>query len=195
MDVTIPGQIEAFIDAVKEVFGGVDILVSNAGLNVFKGVEKATIEDWEFNSNLNLRSHWLIARKAKPLLEKSGNGTIIIITSNHAFNTLSGCFPYNVSKAGLLGMVQSLAIEWGPKIRTVGIAPGFITTEANDTWFNAFENPEKEMKRTINLHPVGKLGTVEEVGALCAFLSSDYAGFISGTTYLVDGGRSAVMQD
>lgn len=195
VDVTIPEQIEGFIDSVKEEYNGIDILISNAGMNVFKGAEKANNEDWEFNSNLNLRSHWLISRKAKPLLEKGSGGTIIIITSNHAFHTLKGCFPYNVSKAGLLGLVRSLAIEWGPSIRTVGIAPGFILTEGSDTWFNSFENPEEEFKRTIRLHPVGKLGTVEEIGALCAFLSSDFAGFITGTTYLADGGRSAVMQD
>ena len=93
------------------------------------------------------------------------------------------------------GLVRSLAIEWGPAVRTVGVAPGFIDTAGNDTWFDSFPDPEAERRRTIDLHPVKRIGTVEEVGALCVYLASPYARFISGTTILMDGGRSALMQD
>ena len=64
-----------------------------------------------------------------------------------------------------------------------------------NTWFNSFPDAMAERQRTINLHPVKKIGTVEEVGALCVYLASPMAGFISGTTILMDGGRSALMQD
>ena len=101
----------------------------------------------------------------------------------------------NVTKTAITGLVRSLTIEWGPKIRTVGVAPGFIDTAGNDTWFNSFPDAMAERQRTINLHPVKKIGTVEEVGALCVYLASPMAGFISGTTILMDGGRSALMQD
>ena len=75
------------------------------------------------------------------------------------------------------------------------MAPGFIDTAGNDTWFDSFPDPEAERRRTIDLHPVKRIGTVEEVGALCVYLVSPYARFISGTTILMDGGRSALMQD
>ena len=75
------------------------------------------------------------------------------------------------------------------------VAPGFIDTAGNDTWFDSFPDPEAERRRTIDLHPVKRIGTVEEVGALCVYLASPYARFISGTTILMDGGRSALMQD
>lgn len=195
MDLTITQQLDNFVESAAESFGRIDILVSNAGLNVFRGAEGASEEDWEFNMNLNLKAHWLLAKKAKPFLEKSPSATIIIISSNHAYNTMKGCFPYNVSKAGLLGLVQALAIDWGPVIRTVGLAPGFIKTDASESWFASFDDPEAEWQRAIEKHPAGKLGSIEEIGALCAFLASEYAGFITGTTYLVDGGRSAVLQD
>ena len=120
---------------------------------------------------------------------------IIIITSNHAFSTIPGCFPYNVAKTALTGLVRSLTIEWAPAIRTVGIAPGFIDTPGNQAWFNAHDQPEEERARTVNLHPVKKLGTPEEIGAWCVFLASPYASFSAGTTYVIDGGRSAIMQD
>ena len=92
-------------------------------------------------------------------------------------------------------MVQSLAIEWGPQIRTVGIAPGFIDTPMNIEWFGHFPDPAAKRSQVIDLHPVGRLGTAEEVGALCAFLCSPLAGFISGNTIILDGGRNALMQD
>lgn len=148
-----------------------------------------------YNLDLNLASHWRLARIAKPYLEQSGNGVILLMTSNHAFCSIPGCFPYNVTKTAITGLVRSLTIEWGPKIRTVGVAPGFIDTAGNDTWFNSFPDAMAERQRTINLHPVKKIGTVEEVGALCVYLASPMAGFISGTTILMDGGRSALMQD
>jgi NAD(P)-dependent dehydrogenase (short-subunit alcohol dehydrogenase family) len=77
----------------------------------------------------------------------------------------------------------------------VGIAPGFIDTAGNQTWFDSFPDPAAERARTEKMHPVGRIGTVEEIGALCAFIASPMAGFISGTTLCVDGGRSALMQD
>jgi NAD(P)-dependent dehydrogenase (short-subunit alcohol dehydrogenase family) len=148
--------------------------------------------------NLDLASHWRLSKEALPLLkagEGAGPGSIVIIGSNHANHTIPGCFPYNVAKAGLLGLVQSLAIEWGPDVRCAGIAPGFIDTPGNDAWFDSFPDPAAERLRTEQSHPVGRIGSVEEIGALCAFLSSTHGGFISGTTLLVDGGRSALMQD
>ena len=92
-------------------------------------------------------------------------------------------------------MVQSLAIEWGPHIRTVGIAPGFIETPQSDTWFSSFPDPQSRRSQIAGIHPVGRMGTPADVGSLAAFLCSPLAGFISGVTLLADGGRSALLQD
>jgi NAD(P)-dependent dehydrogenase (short-subunit alcohol dehydrogenase family) len=120
---------------------------------------------------------------------------IIVIGSNHAHSTIPGCFPYNVAKCGLTGLVQSLAIEWGPAIRVVGVAPGFIDTPGNQAWFDGFPDPAAERARVARIHPVGRIGTPWDVGNLCAFLASSLAGFVSGNTILIDGGRSALMLD
>lgn len=194
-DITVEEQVNQFVMESANQFGRIDIAVSNAGVNIFRGVENCSGEDWIYNQKLNLESHWHLARTAKPWLEKSGKGVIVIMTSNHAFTTIKGCFPYNVTKTALTGLVRAMAIDWGPNIRVVGMAPGFIDTPGNDKWFNSFPDPVAERERTINLHPAGKLGTPEEVGAWCAFLASGYAAFATGTTYLLDGGRSAIMQD
>jgi NAD(P)-dependent dehydrogenase (short-subunit alcohol dehydrogenase family) len=184
-----------FIRDAAEALGGIDLLVSNAGRNIFEGAKDCSEEAWEECMNLDLASHWRLAQTARPHLEKSDPGVILIIGSNHAWGSIPGCFPYNVAKAGLLGLVQSLAIEWGPDIRTVGIAPGFIDTAGNQIWFDSFPDPAAERARTEVMHPVGRIGRVEEIGQLCAYLASPMAGFISGTTLCVDGGRSALMQD
>lgn len=187
-------DLKNLVDATIKKFGCIDVLVSNAGRNVFTGAANSNEEDWRHNMDLNLASHWRLAKLCKPYLEKN-NGVIIIMTSNHAYSSIPGCFPYNIAKTALTGLVRSLAIEWGPQIRTVGIAPGFIDTPGNQKWFDSFPDPQKEQQRTIDLHPVKKLGTVDEIGGWCVFLASDYAAFASGITYLVDGGRSALMQD
>jgi NAD(P)-dependent dehydrogenase (short-subunit alcohol dehydrogenase family) len=187
-------QTDQMIAEVIAHFGRIDVLVSNAGVNIFEGAENCSEERWIENHQLNLTSHWHIAKACKPVLEKN-NGTIIIMSSNHAYSTIPGCFPYNVTKTALTGLVRSLAIEWGPNIRTVGIAPGFIDTPGNQSWFNSFDDPKAEREKTVDLHPVKKLGTTAEIGGWCVFLASEYAAFASGVTYLVDGGRSALMQD
>jgi NAD(P)-dependent dehydrogenase (short-subunit alcohol dehydrogenase family) len=192
-DVTKEEDLHKLVTETINKFGSIDVLISNAGKNIFKGAEKLTIEDWNKNMELNLTSHWKLAQLCKRHLEKN-NGVIIIMTSNHAYSTIPGCFPYNVTKTALTGLVRSLAIEWSPNIRTVGIAPGFIDTPGNQKWFNSFSDSNAEQQRTIDMHPVKKLGTVDEIGGWCVFLASEYAAFASGTTYLIDGGRSALMK-
>jgi len=195
LDIANAGLARSFVDWAATHSGGIDIVVSNAGRNFFKGVEKATDTDWESNINLNLAAHWRVAQAAKPYLGQSRAPVIVIITSNHALYTLPNSFPYNVAKAGLVAMVQSMAIEWGPHIRAIGIAPGFIDTPLADAWFNEFPDPAAKRAQIEDLHPAGRLGTPQDVGALCAFVCSPLAGNISGNTILIDGGRSAVMQD
>ncbi|OCT10770.1 oxidoreductase [Paenibacillus pectinilyticus] len=195
LDITDDESVHRFVQMTVQYFGGIDILVSNAGANVFREAADCDTDAWQRNMDLNLKSHWMMSQSCKPYLERSTNGVIVIMTSNHAIATIPGCFPYNVAKTALTGLVRSLAIEWGPAIRTVGIAPGFIDTPGNDGWFQSFPDPQAERAQTVQRHPVGRLGTPEEIGAFCAFLASSYASFASGATYVVDGGRTALLQD
>lgn len=194
-DVSVADDLATLVEQVIRTFGRIDILVSNAGRNVFEGAADCNEQQWQYNLDLNLASHWRLSRLCRPYLAQHGEGVVLLMTSNHAFSSIPGCFPYNVTKTAITGLVRSLAIEWGPDIRAVGIAPGFIDTAGNDTWFDSFPDPQAERQRTIDLHPVKRIGTVDEVGALCVFLASPWARFISGTTLLMDGGRSALMQD
>lgn len=195
VDVTKKNDLEKLVNVSIEKFGRLDVLFSNAGVNIFEGAEQCSEDRWQYNIELNLASHWRLSQLCFPWLSKSEEGVILLMTSNHAFSSIPGCFPYNVAKTAITGLVRSLTIEWSPNVRIVGIAPGFIQTEGNDGWFNSFPDPEAERQRTYDLHPVRRIGTVEEVGSLAVYLASPLAGFISGTTILMDGGRSALMQD
>ncbi len=194
VDIKSESEINGFVSDVATHFGRIDFLLSNAGKNMFTSPEKCENDFWEENAQLNLKSHWLISKACYPELKKN-KGFIMLMTSNHAYSTLKNCFPYNVTKAGIAGLVNSLTVEWGPDVRVVGLAPGFIETVGGEDWFNSFPDPKAKRREVYNIHPVKKIGSSEEVGAFCAFLCSDYADFMSGTTYLMDGGRSSVMQD
>ncbi|MCC7165216.1 MAG: SDR family oxidoreductase [Anaerolineae bacterium] len=195
LDLTDGPATRAFVEWAAAQLDGIDYVISNAGANFNLGAERTTEESWNANFQLNLAAHWRIAQTAKPYLDLSPQPVILINASTQAFRPLRGAFPYNVAKAALLGMVQSLALEWGPHVRAVGIAPGFIDTPMNVEWFGRYPDPAAKRAQVESIHPVGRIGTPEEVGALCAFLCSPLAGFISGTTILIDGGRSASAQD
>ena len=194
-DLTDPNAPRSFVAWAAAQLGGIDTVVSNAGRNYNVGAAGCTEDDWQANMNLNLAAHWRVARAAKPMLDQARQPVVIVIASNHAFVTIPGSFPYNVAKSGLIALVQSLALEWGPHVRAVGVAPGFVDTPMNVEWFGRFADPAAKRAQIEALHPVGKIGSPAEIGALCAFLASPLAGFISGTTILADGGRSAIMQD
>lgn len=97
-DVTCPEQLEQLVEETIRTFGRLDILVSSAGMNVFEGAGGCTEERWQYNLDLNLASHWRLSKLCKPYLEQSGEGVILLMTSNHAFGTIPGCFPYSVTK-------------------------------------------------------------------------------------------------
>ena len=195
VDVADAAAARAFVGWAGERLGGLDFVISNAGRNLFAGVEHSDEALWEANMNLNLAAHWRVSQAAKPWLDQAEQPVVVIMASNQAYRTLPGAFPYNVAKAALTGLVQSLALEWGPHIRAVGVAPGFIDTPMNAALFATAPDPAARRAEIEALHPVGRLGRASEVGALVAFLCSPLAGFISGSMVLIDGGRSAVLQD
>ncbi len=195
IDLADGGAARSFVEWSAAQLGGIDLVVSNAGRVVQGGVAGCSEDDWEECIDLNLAAHWRVAQTAKPYLDRARAPVVIIIASNHALYTVANTFPYNVAKAGLPALVHSLAIEWGPHIRAVGVAPGYVDTPMVDRWFSAMPDPAGKRAQVVGIHPIGRLGTPEDIGALCAFLCSPLAGYITGTTILIDGGRGALMQD
>jgi len=188
-DMRDPTAIEELIDETADRFGRIDILVNNAGVQTETTATEATVEDWEFVLETDFRSFWLCAKHA---VEHMPEGSAIVnMSSNHAFLTMPGLFPYNAVKAGINGMTRALALELGPLgIRVNTINPGWVEVERTQD-----ELSEDDRARIEAMHPLDRIGTPEDVATTVAFLVSDEASFITGTSLLVDGGRTAVMQD
>jgi len=186
---------EELIDFAAQPLGRVDVLVNNAGTNVFTGVMDTTLAQWQACIDVDLRATWLCSRAAARHMPPGS--AIVNVGSNHAYSTMPGCFPYNVAKAGLLALTQSLALELSPLgIRANALSPGYIDTPLNDRYFDATPDPAAERRRVLALHPAGRIGTVEECAHAVRFLaSSREAGFITGVSLLMDGGRGALMED
>ncbi|WP_142859401.1 SDR family NAD(P)-dependent oxidoreductase [Salinigranum halophilum] len=188
-DMRDPDDIDALVRATADVYGGIDVLVNNAGVQTETTAAAATMDDWEFVLETDFRSFWLCAKHAAEYM--SEGGAIVNMSSNHAFSTMPSLFPYNAVKAGINGMTRAMALELGPHgIRVNTVNPGWVEVERTRD-----ELPADERQRVERLHPLGRIGTPDDVAGTVAFLASDDAAFITGASLLVDGGRSAVMQD
>ena len=194
-DLLSPDGPASLVEAAMDFTGRLDVLINNAGANVFRGVLDATVEDWQDCLDLDLRAVWLgAAAAARVMLHPAA---IVNVSSNHAYSTMPGVFPYNVAKAGLLALTQSLALELAPRgIRVNTVCPGYIDTPINVDYFATFPDPVAERRRVEQLHPIGRIGTADEVARAIRFLASERdSGFTTASTLLLDGGRSALMQD
>lgn len=186
-DMRDPDDIGALVEATVEEYGDLTILVNNAGVQTETSVTEATLEDWEFVLETDFRAYWLCAKHAAKVMDE---GSIINVSSNHAFLTMPEIFPYNAVKAGINGMTRAMALDLGPEIRANTINPGWILIDRTKE-----ELPPEEREEVESIHPVGRLGTPSDVAGVVAFLASDDAGFVTGSHIVVDGGRTAVMQD
>ncbi|MBM3784330.1 MAG: SDR family oxidoreductase [Acidobacteria bacterium] len=187
-DVTDEASIATLEKEVLLHFGGVDILINNAGINIRKPIHEFTLEEWRRVNDTNVTSVFLCCRAFVPHMKGKGYGRIFNMTSIMSHISLPGRSAYSSSKAALLGLTRALALELATDgITVLGISPGPFATEMNLPLIN---NPEANAKFLSSI-PVGRWGRVEEIGKLAVFLCGDEAGFITGTDILIDGGWCA----
>ena len=164
---------------------GLDILVNNAGARDRRGFAEIEREDMERLLRTNLVAPFDLARRAAPLLRRSGYGRIVNVTSI-ASEIARGDASYTASKAGLDGVTRSLAAELGPNGITVNaVAPGFVLTEANEEWFRGSGEIAEHLARRTSL---GRWAQPEEIAGAVAFLASADGSYVTGHTLIVDGG-------
>ncbi|MEX3986054.1 SDR family oxidoreductase [Paraburkholderia sp. EG287A] len=195
-DVTQPVSLRAAVEEAQRAFGPVDVLVNNAGINVFADPLTMTDDDWRRCFAVDLDGVWNGCRAVLPGMVERCAGSIINIASTHAFQIIPGCFPYPVAKHGVIGLTRALGIEYAPKnVRVNAIAPGYIETQLTHDWWNAQPDPEAARKATLELPPMKRIGRPEEVAMTAVFLASDEAPFINASCITIDGGRTALHHE
>ena len=182
-DLSEHSNIENFINSAVSELGGLDILINNAGINVDTLSLRMKDEEWKKVIDINLTSTFLLSKYAIKSMLKNKYGRIINITSIVGHTGNLGQVNYSASKAGIIGMSKSLAIEYAKKNITVNcVSPGFIISDMTTNL------PEKVKSFLTSRIPMGKLGTGEDVSNCVAFLSSESASYVTGETIHVNGG-------
>jgi glucose 1-dehydrogenase len=186
-DVGDENQVTAMVAKASDAFGGVDLLVNNAGIEKQAPLLEMPLELWNAVIRTNLTGAFLCMREAGKVMASGGGGVIVNMSSVHEFIPWPGFAHYCATKGGMKLLAQTAARELaGKKIRVVNIAPGAIATP-----INAFVLDDPEATHAVESEiPLGHLGQPDQVAAAVAWAASDQADYITGTTIVVDGGMS-----
>ncbi len=174
--------VNALVEGIQREEGRLDGMVCNAGIMIRKPVEELSLNEWHRVLETNLTSTFLLTRAAAPLLRASGRGAIVTIASTRAHMSEPDTEAYSATKGGLTALTHALAISLGPQIRVNCISPGWIHVSNEDL------RPEDHTQ-----HPVGRVGTVEDIATMAAWLLGPEAGFVTGAEFISDGGMTRKM--
>lgn len=194
VDVTSPTQVAEAMNQVSNEFGGIDIVVNNAGVVRYGSVPEFSIEDWNLVIGTNLTGCFLTAKYAIPALRRRGGGAIVNTASAQAFASQPDVAAYSASKGAVVAMTRTLAIDHAAdNIRVNCICPGSVETPMLRYGAEYFDDgdPAVTMRQWGRQHPIGRLIQPEDVARLVTFLVSDDAAVITGAPYFVDGGLLA----
>lgn len=192
-DITDAAAMRGLVQAILNRHGRIDVLVNNAGADVFSDPLALDDAQWQRCFALNLEGAWQLCKAVLPGMVAQHAGAIVNIASVHGHKIIPGAFPYPVAKHALIGMTRSLGIEYAAQgIRVNSISPGLILVPRIEAWF---EREPGARERQTALLPPRRIGTPEEVAYTALFLASDEARFINATDILIDGGRSQVYHD
>ncbi len=185
-DVTNPDDVNKMVDTVVKEFGRLDVAFCNAGICMNIPAEEMTFEQWQKVININLTGVFLTAQAAGKVMIKQGGGSIINTASMsaHIVNVPQPQCSYNASKAGVIMLTKSMAIEWATKnVRVNCISPGYMATELT------MSSPSLKplIEKWNDMAPMHRMGKPEELQSICVYLAGDTSSFTTGSDFVVDG--------
>jgi len=188
-DVTREADVASACAAVATRHGTIDVLVNNAGVNAYFDAATMTEAEWDSVFAVDLKGAWLCTKHVVPTMRGQGRGSIVNIASIHATLTIAGMFPYAAAKSGLVGLTRSLALDYAPSgIRVNAVSPGWTRTRLVEEWFSLQPNPVEAEASVMRAHPMRRIATPAEVADVVAFVASDRASAMTGSTVAVDCG-------
>lgn len=191
-DVTDPDGVSRALEQTAGQWGGIDILVANAGIAVGGSVVDMSEAEWNKVLNTNLGGVYRLSHFGIPYLIKRGGGSIVNLTSTQALRGYAGWSGYAASKGAIIALTRQVASEYSAhKIRCNSIAPGAVDTPMNEVVFASAPDPDAERAKWAALTPLRRLGVAEDIARAALFLASDDSDWVTGTCMVVDGGQLA----
>ena len=185
-DVSNPGEVTSAFDALDRFWGGLDILINNAGISIRQPFLDIAPEQWLEVIDVNLNGVFYVAQETARRMWAGKGGVILNMGSTNGLAGYPYYASYNASKAGVIELSRSMALELAPKVRVNAVCPGYILTPMQEAEYT--EEMLDACKRRI---PLERMGSPEEVAALFAFLASEEAAFMTGQYFVIDGGELA----
>lgn len=197
MDVRSAGDVRAAVESTVRAFGRLDVLVNSAGVQRYGDAVQTTEETWDEVLDINLKGMFLSCKYAIPEMRKVGGGAIVNVSSTQAFASQKDVVAYTASKGGINAMTRAMALDHAHEnIRVNAVCPGSVDTPMLRWAADRFKG-EHTMERVLDdwgrMHPLGRVGTIQEVAELIAFLAGPKASFITGGEYKIDGGMLAAL--
>jgi NAD(P)-dependent dehydrogenase (short-subunit alcohol dehydrogenase family) len=192
-DVSKRQDIERLVGETVTGFGGLNVLVNNAGVLHAGTAEQITEEQWDETFNINVRGLWLLSRAVLPEMRKAGGGSIVNVASVLGINGVRNRAAYSASKGAVVLLTKCMAVDHGQeKIRVNAICPSFVETDLTAAVLKNVADPEAVRRERTSVHPIGRLGKPEDVAGLAVYLASEESSWVTGAAMVVDGGYLAV---
>ncbi len=186
---TVPGC-ESTVGTAIDAFGGLDVLVNNAGVGAGRPIEDSDEAMWDAHIDVNLKGLFFCCRAALPELRKS-KGNIVNMASDAGLMGCPGIVVYCASKGGVVNMTRAMALEVAPEVRVNCVCPGYVDTDMIRPKIERSENPAAVEQSMIDYAPLKRIATPAEIAQSVLYLASYEARFVTGTTLAIDGGSTA----